>query len=74
MAIRSMVLKAFIAGELIAVLASYRVWHQMNTSQDYRHWMHETYPSVLSGFYKSAEMMGAKGAREMDYKAWGINE
>ncbi|KAK2547514.1 hypothetical protein P5673_032475 [Acropora cervicornis] len=54
-------IKAVAVGEVIIFLGSYRVWHQMNTSRDYRKWMR---------FYKAAEIGGYVGAREADAEAW----
>jgi len=70
---RSMIIKGLILGEVVFLVGSYRVWHQMNTNQEYRLWMHKHYPSVLSGFYKSAEVMGIHGTKEMDYQTWGVD-
>lgn len=64
------VLKAVAVGELFLFLGAYRVWHQMNTSRDYRKWMNDNYPAILEGFYKTAEMGGYNGAREADAEAW----
>ncbi|CAH3014354.1 unnamed protein product [Porites evermanni] len=62
--------KAAIVGEVVLCLGAYRVWHQMNTSRDYRKWMNENYPSILEAFYKTAEIGGYSGAREADAEAW----
>jgi len=65
------VAKAVVLGEMVLLLGAYRVWHQMNTSRDYRKWMKDTFPAILEGFYKTAEMGGYKGAREADAETWG---
>ncbi|XP_058947007.1 protein CEBPZOS [Pocillopora verrucosa] len=64
-------LRAAIVGEVALLIGSYRVWHQMNTSRDYRKWMDDNYPAILEGFYRSAELGGYRGAREADAEAWG---
>ncbi|XP_015776683.1 PREDICTED: protein CEBPZOS-like [Acropora digitifera] len=63
-------IKAVAVGEVIIFLGSYRVWHQMNTSRDYRKWMSDKFPTILEGFYKAAEIGGYVGAREADAEAW----
>lgn len=63
-------LKAVAVGEVILFFGTYRVWHQMNTSREYRKWMSLNFPTILEGFYKTAEMGGYIGAREADAEAW----
>ncbi|XP_031561068.1 protein CEBPZOS-like [Actinia tenebrosa] len=64
------ILRAVIVGEVAAFLASFRVWHKMNTDQDYRKWMNNNYPSILEGFYTTAELGGFAHVRKDDLKAW----
>lgn len=69
---RKTILKGFLVVEVLAVIGSYRVWHSINTSQEYRHWMHINHPSVLAGFYKSADLVGYGEVKEKDYTDWNV--
>ncbi|XP_077867388.1 protein CEBPZOS-like [Saccoglossus kowalevskii] len=60
--------------EGIFFFGAYYVFHKMNTNQEYRHYMHKKHPTILEGFYKSAEWGGIKDARINDYKAWEITD
>lgn len=64
------IIKGLVALEVVAVLGTYHVWHSMNTDQNYRKWMHTNYPSVLKGFYRSADLIGFPGVEEKDQEAW----
>ncbi|XP_019643817.1 PREDICTED: protein CEBPZOS-like [Branchiostoma belcheri] len=69
---RRLIIKTILYAELGFLGATYIVWHRMNTSQDFRHYMHQKWPSILEGFYKTGEMSGYREARIADYKAWGL--
>ncbi|XP_071962758.1 protein CEBPZOS-like [Antedon mediterranea] len=65
-------MKYVIYVELAALAGGYYVWHKMNINQDYRKYMHKTFPLVLEIFYKTAEYGGIKDARTNDYEKWGV--
>ncbi|XP_032237236.1 protein CEBPZOS [Nematostella vectensis] len=67
---RWLVLRGVIVAEAVAFLTSFRVWHYMNTDQEYRRWMKDNYPSILEGFYTTAEMGGYVDVRKDDQKTW----
>ncbi|XP_078593674.1 protein CEBPZOS-like [Branchiostoma floridae x Branchiostoma japonicum] len=69
---RATLIKAVLFAEVGFIGASYIVWHRMNTSQDFRYYMHKKWPSVLEGFYKTGEMAGYRQARIEDYRTWGL--
>ncbi|XP_065058233.1 protein CEBPZOS-like [Rhopilema esculentum] len=69
-----LIVRTFVVAEVIFLVGSYKVWHQMNTNQDYRLWMHSNYPFVLEGFYKGGELMGIKDTKENDFKTWNIEK
>lgn len=64
-------LKIGIALEVLGLGATYFVWHRMNTSQDFRHYIHRNFPSVLNQFYNFTELMDSTNAvRTTDFQAW----
>lgn len=46
---RSIWFKTFVIAEVGALLVSYALWHQMNTSQEYRYYIKNNIPSLLEG-------------------------
>ena len=64
------IIRGVILVELAAVLGTFRVWRSMNSSQEYRKWMHDTYPTILEGYYKTADATGYGDVRAEDFKKW----
>lgn len=67
---KSTIIKGIVLAEVVAVLGSFHVWRSMNSSQEYRKYMHDNYPKVLEGFYKSADLAGYGSVKELDGKQW----
>ncbi|KAL5008600.1 hypothetical protein ScPMuIL_014181 [Solemya velum] len=66
-------LKYLLYAEVAAIGASYFLWHKMNTSRDFRHKMHKSFPSILNGYYYIGEKFGDYPTRILDYKAWEVS-
>ncbi|XP_012281906.1 uncharacterized protein LOC105700548 [Orussus abietinus] len=64
-------LKFFVTVEIALFLGSYALWRRINTSQDFRLYMHENYPSILNGYYSIGELLEpGDEMRAMDLMAW----
>mgnify|MGYP000492297872 CR=1 FL=1 len=58
----------------ILFAASYGIWYRMNTSRDFRLYMHNNHSSILEGYYKFGEILSADSRpiriRELDLQVW----
>ncbi|CAL1683028.1 unnamed protein product [Lasius platythorax] len=63
--------KAFLIFEGVLLLGSYGLWRCMNTSQDFRYYMHRHFPSILESYYLVGEKLsGSDQLRRFDYTTW----
>ena len=61
--------------ELGAFGWAYWIFHNMNTSQDYRQKQYHQFPWALKNFYLITEYVhGNSKVKDDDYKKWGIVE
>ncbi|KAL6095492.1 protein CEBPZOS-like [Pungitius pungitius] len=67
-------LKGLLAVELLGLLGAYGLFHQMNSSRDFRSTMKRRFPSVLEVYYQSNEWAGLHGLREKDREAWALKQ
>ncbi|KAL6438764.1 hypothetical protein ACFW04_004633 [Cataglyphis niger] len=57
--------------EGVLFLGSYGLWRCMNTSQDFRYYMHQHFPSILKGYYFVGEKLsGNDQLKKFDYATW----
>ncbi|KAJ8008884.1 hypothetical protein DPEC_G00083070 [Dallia pectoralis] len=62
--------KGILLLEVAGVLGAYGLFHKMNSSQDFRNNMNNSFPFVLEVYYKSNEHAGVYGIREKDLEDW----
>lgn len=63
--------KLFVLLEVAGFLGSYYVWKRMNSSQDFRFYMSQAYPTILEGYYQIGERLGdLNDIRAYDRKCW----
>ncbi|PSN50188.1 hypothetical protein C0J52_06658 [Blattella germanica] len=64
--------KVLFAVEAVLFAASYGIWYRMNTSRDFRLYMHNNYSWILEGYYKIGETLSSDSrpvrARELDFQ------
>ncbi|KAJ9594416.1 hypothetical protein L9F63_014141 [Diploptera punctata] len=51
--------KVLLVAEGILFAVSYGIWYRMNTSRDFRLYMHNNYSSILEGYYKLGETLSS---------------
>ncbi|GAB1867369.1 hypothetical protein CAJAP_08448 [Camponotus japonicus] len=63
--------KAILIFEGVLLLGSYGLWRRMNTSQDFRYYMHQYFPNILEGYYIIGEKLsGSNQLRRFDNTTW----
>ncbi|XP_012224832.2 protein CEBPZOS [Linepithema humile] len=63
--------KAILILEGVFLLGSYGIWHRMNTSQDFRYYVHQHFPSLLESYYSIGEKLSDNNQlRTFDYTTW----
>jgi len=63
--------KAILVVEAALLLGSYGFWRRLNTSQDFRYYMHQNFPLLLEGYYTIGESLsGNNHLRMFDLKTW----
>lgn len=64
------VLKTLFVAETILFAGSYYVWYRMNTSRDFRLFMHNNYSWALDGYYSIGEYLSHNDLRKQDIDIW----
>lgn len=63
--------KTILILEGVFLVGSYGLWRRMNTSQDFRYYMHQHFPSILENYYLIGEKLsGNDQLRRFDYTTW----
>lgn len=66
--------KVIFVAEAVLFAVSYGIWYRMNTSRDFRLYMHNNCSWILNGYYKIGEMLPSDSKscqiRELDMKLW----
>jgi hypothetical protein len=47
-------------------VGTYLAWRHVNTSQEYRYYLSQNYPTVLEAYYSFGESIGSSKVRELD--------
>ncbi|XP_012330853.1 protein CEBPZOS [Aotus nancymaae] len=64
------IFKGVLVAELLGIFGAYFLFNKMHGSQDFRQTMSKKFPFILKVYYKSTEMSGIYGIRELDEKKW----
>nr|XP_056708482.1 protein CEBPZOS [Euleptes europaea] len=64
------IMKGVLILEVLGFGGAYVLYHEMDTSQDFRQKMNRRYPSILEVYYKCNEWSGIYGLRERDQETW----
>lgn len=68
-------LKFIVFAEATGFILSYLVWSRLNSSQDFRLYMHKNYNWALEGYYTIGETISSDNIkiREQDIATWKAN-
>ncbi|XP_046387572.1 protein CEBPZOS-like isoform X2 [Ischnura elegans] len=59
-----------LVAEALAFGCSYLCWYRMNTSRDFRLFMHKNFPWALEGYYSVGSILGGESSKEKDILIW----
>ena len=66
---------AFIVGELVAFVGCYSLWNEMNSSQEFRYTVGQTFSPALEYYYKIGETIDPSNRiRQYDQLIWKRDE
>ncbi|XP_064235503.1 protein CEBPZOS-like [Aotus nancymaae] len=64
------IFEGVLVAKLLGIFGVYFLFNKMHRSQDFRQTMSKKFPFILKVYYKSTEMSGMYGIRELDEKKW----